>query len=148
MFNGKTSAFYTLGCKLNFSETSTISRQLKEIGFVKNKFNEGADLFVINTCSVTENADKEAVENMVVGRGLDKAGVTEEQSQRFRRHAASGNGALPIVGDPDQVVSMMKRLYGYGISALAMGFANYIDHLPYFKNEVLPRLVSEGLRVD
>ena len=59
MFNGKTSAFYTLGCKLNFSETSTISRQLKEIGFLKNEFNDGADLFVINTCSVTENANKE-----------------------------------------------------------------------------------------
>ena len=59
MFNGKTSAFYTLGCKLNFSETSTISRHLKEIGFVKNEFNDGADLFVINTCSVTENANKE-----------------------------------------------------------------------------------------
>ena len=59
MFNGKTSAFYTLGCKLNFSETSTISRQLKEIGFAKNEFNKGADLFVINTCSVTENANKE-----------------------------------------------------------------------------------------
>jgi threonylcarbamoyladenosine tRNA methylthiotransferase MtaB len=59
MFNGKTSAFYTLGCKLNFSETSTISRQLKEIGFAKNEFNRGADLFVINTCSVTENANKE-----------------------------------------------------------------------------------------
>ena len=59
MFNDKTSAFYTLGCKLNFSETSTISRQLKEIGFVKNEFRDGADLFVINTCSVTENANKE-----------------------------------------------------------------------------------------
>jgi len=59
MFNGKTSAFYTLGCKLNFSETSTIARQLKEIGFVKKKFSDGADLFVINTCSVTENANKE-----------------------------------------------------------------------------------------
>ena len=59
MFNGKTSAFYTLGCKLNFSETSTIARQLKEIGFVKKDFNDGADLFVINTCSVTENANKE-----------------------------------------------------------------------------------------
>ena len=59
MFNGKTSAFYTLGCKLNFSETSTIARQLKDIGFVKKEFNDGADLFVINTCSVTENANKE-----------------------------------------------------------------------------------------
>ena len=59
MFKGKTSAFYTLGCKLNFSESSTISRQLNEIGFTKNKFNDGADLYVINTCSVTENANKE-----------------------------------------------------------------------------------------
>jgi len=59
MFKGKTSAFYTLGCKLNFSESSTISRQLNEIGFTKNEFNDGADLYVINTCSVTENANKE-----------------------------------------------------------------------------------------
>jgi threonylcarbamoyladenosine tRNA methylthiotransferase MtaB len=59
MFKDKNVAFYTLGCKLNFSETSTISRQLTDIGFNKTKFNDGADLFVINTCSVTENANKE-----------------------------------------------------------------------------------------
>ena len=59
MFKGKKVAFYTLGCKLNFSETSTISRQLLELGFIKSEFNDGADLFVINTCSVTENANKE-----------------------------------------------------------------------------------------
>ena len=51
-------AFYTLGCKLNFSETSTIARQLHEEGFAKVEFNESADIYVINTCSVTENADK------------------------------------------------------------------------------------------
>ncbi len=59
MFNTKTVAFYTLGCKLNFSETSTIARQLAEIGFTKTEFNNGADMFLINTCSVTENANKE-----------------------------------------------------------------------------------------
>ena len=59
MFKGKKVAFYTLGCKLNFSETSTISRQLLNLGFIKSEFNDGADLFVINTCSVTENANKE-----------------------------------------------------------------------------------------
>ena len=59
MFKGKKVAFYTLGCKLNFSETSTISRQLLDLGFIKSDFNDGADLFVINTCSVTENANKE-----------------------------------------------------------------------------------------
>ena len=55
---GKKVAFYTLGCKLNFSETSTIARSFQEEGFEKVDFNEYADIYVINTCSVTENADK------------------------------------------------------------------------------------------
>ncbi len=51
-------AFYTLGCKLNFSETSTIARGFTEEGFERVDFSEPADMYVINTCSVTENADK------------------------------------------------------------------------------------------
>jgi len=51
-------AFYTLGCKLNFSETSTISRLFEDAGFAKVDFDEHPDVYVINTCSVTENADK------------------------------------------------------------------------------------------
>lgn len=51
-------AFYTLGCKLNFSETSTIARNFTEEGFDRVDFSENADIYVINTCSVTENADK------------------------------------------------------------------------------------------
>ena len=51
-------AFYTLGCKLNYSETSTISRKFEESGYQKVEFNETPDIFIINTCSVTENADK------------------------------------------------------------------------------------------
>lgn len=51
-------AFYTLGCKLNFSETSTISRKAMEKGYQKVDFQDEPDIFVINTCSVTENADK------------------------------------------------------------------------------------------
>ena len=51
-------AFYTLGCKLNFSETSTIARDFTNEGFERVDFNEKADIYVINTCSVTENADK------------------------------------------------------------------------------------------
>lgn len=52
-------AFHTLGCKLNFSETSTLSRQLAKDGFLEKRFDEEADIYVINTCSVTDNADKE-----------------------------------------------------------------------------------------
>ena len=51
-------AFYTLGCKLNFSETSTIARNFEDEGFTRVDFSEVADMYVINTCSVTENADK------------------------------------------------------------------------------------------
>jgi len=55
----KSVAFHTLGCKLNFSETSTLSRQMENEGFEKKGFDEVADVYVINTCSVTDNADKE-----------------------------------------------------------------------------------------
>jgi threonylcarbamoyladenosine tRNA methylthiotransferase MtaB len=55
----KSVAFHTLGCKLNYSETSTLSRMLESEGFEKKEFDDIADVYVINTCSVTDNADKE-----------------------------------------------------------------------------------------
>ena len=55
----KTAAFHTLGCKLNFAETSTIARQLTGAGYQKVSFDEPAHVYIINTCSVTENADRE-----------------------------------------------------------------------------------------
>ncbi|MAZ72657.1 MAG: tRNA (N(6)-L-threonylcarbamoyladenosine(37)-C(2))-methylthiotransferase MtaB [Flavobacteriaceae bacterium] len=58
MSTQKKVAYYTLGCKLNFSETATIARNFKEDGFARVDFSEKADIYVINTCSVTENADK------------------------------------------------------------------------------------------
>ncbi len=59
MPNGKSVALHTLGCKLNYSETSSIERLLEDEGFVKKDFSDEADVYVINTCSVTDNADKE-----------------------------------------------------------------------------------------
>ena len=69
-FAGKTVSFHTLGCKLNFSETSTIARLMQEKGFEKIAFDSGADVCVINTCSVTENADKEC--KQIVKSALSK----------------------------------------------------------------------------
>ena len=51
--------FYTLGCKLNYSETSTIARDFEKENFERVDFEDFADIYVINTCSVTENADKQ-----------------------------------------------------------------------------------------
>lgn len=59
MAEAKSVAFHTLGCKLNYSETSTLSRQMESEGFEKKEFDDLADVYVINTCSVTDNADKE-----------------------------------------------------------------------------------------
>ena len=59
MNQNHTVALTTLGCKLNFSETSTISRQFKNVGYSVVKFDQFSDIYVINTCSVTENADKQ-----------------------------------------------------------------------------------------
>ena len=59
MENNPTIAFHTLGCKLNYSETSSLARMVELEGFVKRPFEEAADFYVINTCSVTDNADKE-----------------------------------------------------------------------------------------
>ncbi|RCS27132.1 tRNA (N(6)-L-threonylcarbamoyladenosine(37)-C(2))-methylthiotransferase MtaB [Polaribacter sp. WD7] len=58
MISDKRVAFYTLGCKLNFSETSTIARNFVNEGFKRVEFDDKADIYVINTCSVTDNADK------------------------------------------------------------------------------------------
>ncbi len=71
MATPKTVAFHTLGCKLNFSETSAISRQFVEAGYGVEKFEEGADIYVINTCSVTEQADSKC--RYVVRSALKKS---------------------------------------------------------------------------
>lgn len=63
-----TIAFHTLGCKLNFSETSTLARQFLDVGWVKTEFSSFADVYLINTCSVTENADREC--RQIVNRAI------------------------------------------------------------------------------
>ncbi len=64
----KSVAFHTLGCKLNFAETSTIAKDFDAAGFITVPYTEKADVYVINTCSVTENADREC--RNIVGRAL------------------------------------------------------------------------------
>ena len=66
--------------------------------------------------------------------------------RNLRQRAGGGNGAYPIVGNPDTVAAKLLMLHGAGIDAFAMGFANYVEHLPYFRDEVLPRLESARVR--
>ena len=93
MTSNKSVAFHTLGCKLNFAETSTIAKDFITEGFARTEFSDHADVYVINTCSVTENADREC--RNIVGRALK----------------ANPDGFIIIVGcyaqlKPEQIMQM------------------------------------------
>ena len=66
--------------------------------------------------------------------------------RNLKQRAGGGNGAYPIIGDPDDVSNLLIRLNGAGIDAFAMGMANYLEHFPFFRDEVLPRLEKAGFR--
>jgi threonylcarbamoyladenosine tRNA methylthiotransferase MtaB len=96
-----TFSVYTLGCKLNFAESSTLGRQLSEAGFEKTEFENGADVVVINTCSVTDNADKEC--RSIVRKALSKnpnsfVAVTGCYAQLKPQDIASIDGVDIILG--------------------------------------------------
>ena len=95
-----------------------------------------------------EMADTAAVETLLAGRRSrgQYDGLPEDVRRGLRQRAGGGNGAYPIVGNPDEVTAQLIELHRAGIDAFAMGFANYTDHLPYFRDEVLPRLADAGLR--
>jgi threonylcarbamoyladenosine tRNA methylthiotransferase MtaB len=76
MHQYKTVTFYTFGCKLNFSETSTIARDFEEAGYAKVDFDDRPDIFVINTCSVTENADKKCKQIVKKAKKINPEGYT------------------------------------------------------------------------
>ena len=113
-------AFHTLGCKLNFSETSTISRDFDSTSFEKVPFDDYADVYVINTCSVTENADKRL-----------KSLVNRVISQNPR-------GFVAVIGCYAQLQpEAIAELYGVDLVLGATEKFNLKDYITDFsKNEI------------
>jgi len=95
---------------------------------------------------VIENADWSAVDEMLGKRKVTEASVGAEEFARQRAHQANGMGGLPLVGDPDTVAADLAALSRAGLSGIGVSFVNYLQELPYFCNEVLPRLERMGLR--
>ena len=94
-----------------------------------------------------EHADIEACRTMMVERGIDTKDISEAERRRFHLRAATANGATPIVGDPDSVTDQLAKLSDAGANAVAIGLPNYLNDLPIFVEEVLPRLEARGYRV-
>ena len=121
IFENKKIAFQTLGCKLNFAETSALGRQLKEIGFEKCKANEEADVVIINTCSVTDTADKKGrqmIHRMVKKYPNAYIVVTGCYAQLKPEEIANIEGVDLVLGANEKVVltdflnNIEKKQYG------------------------------------
>jgi FMNH2-dependent dimethyl sulfone monooxygenase len=95
---------------------------------------------------IIEEADWNAVDSILAMKDVSPETVGEEEFQRRRSHQAHGMGGIPIVGDPDHVANEIIDLANAGIRGIGVSFVNYLDELPYFRDEVLPRLERAGLR--
>ena len=96
--------------------------------------------------AVVDNADWAAVDNILAMKNIMPQMYAPEEFQRIRDHQANGMGGLPLVGDPDSVARDIARLAALGLKGIAISFVNYLDELPYFCAEVLPRQARAGLR--
>ncbi len=97
---------------------------------------------------VVEEADWSAVDAMLAMRDITTVTVSAEEFATRRREFAHGNSGLPIIGDPDHVARQLEALSRAGLTGIAVSFVNYADELPFFCDEVLPRLTRMGLRAN
>jgi dimethylsulfone monooxygenase len=95
---------------------------------------------------IVEHADWNAVDSILAMKNITPQTHAPEIFQRLRDEQANGMGGLPIIGDPDYVAAQLAVLGEAGMTGIGISFVNYIDELPYFCDEVLPRLERAGLR--
>jgi dimethylsulfone monooxygenase len=93
-----------------------------------------------------EYADWEAADRLMHLQSLHRRGIPPEVFKQYRSRYAGGYGAYPIVGDPDHVADVFELIHNAGFAGSAFSFVNYLDELPFFRDEVLPRLERKGLR--
>ncbi|TMJ40737.1 MAG: LLM class flavin-dependent oxidoreductase [Alphaproteobacteria bacterium] len=96
--------------------------------------------------SIVERADWRAVDDILALKNITAQNTPAEKFQQIRSGYAQGMGGLPIVGDPDHVASQLIDLSKAGLTGVAVSLVNYLDELPFFCDEVLPRLQRAGLR--
>ena len=98
--------------------------------------------------AIIENADWGAIDGMLANRKITPQTVSAEEYESKRRYfAANAIGGYPFVGTPDRVAEELEIISKAGVRGIALSFVNYLDEVPYFCDEVLPRLVRHGVRV-
>jgi dimethylsulfone monooxygenase len=94
-----------------------------------------------------ENADEAAIDRLMQLMGRHAKSFTPEELRDHRLRFAGGHGSYPLIGSPDDVADAMERVSDTGLSGMTVSFVNYVRELPFFRDEVLPRLERKGLRV-
>ena len=151
-------AFFTQASRTSMAETAKIVQSAKD-----DARSQGRELDVyavgVVTCKPTQkeaeeyyhyctidNADWSAVDGILGKKNISPATVGEEEFRRQRHHYAHGLGGLLMVGDPDQIAKQLADLSHAGLRGIGFSFVNYLKELPYFCDEVLPRLERMGVR--
>ena len=127
-------AFYTLGCKLNYSETSTIARKFEENGYRKVDFTDTPDIFIINTCSVTENADKKCSKVVREARAISPNGyvaIIGCYAQLKPKEISEIPGVDAVLGASEKF-RLIELLDGFERPAQAKIFNSEIDEVKTF----------------
>ncbi|MGB9648907.1 MAG: LLM class flavin-dependent oxidoreductase [Stellaceae bacterium] len=150
--------FSTISRGISFEETA---RHVSSVRALARQSSRDIDVYTVGvvTCrptareaqdyyrhAVVDNADWAAVDNILAMKNITPQTHSPEEFQLIRNHQANGMGGLPLVGDPDVVARDMAQLVALGLKGIAVSFVNYLDELPFFCAEVLPRLARSGLR--
>ena len=151
-------AFFTQASRTSMDETA---QRVKEAKDEAKQQGRELDVYAVGvvTCKPTqkeadeyyhyctiENADWSAVDGILGKKNISAATVGEEEFQRQRHHYAHGLGGLLMVGDPDRIARQLADLSRAGLRGIGFSFVNYLNELPYFCDEVLPRLERMGVR--
>jgi dimethylsulfone monooxygenase len=157
--------FAIRNCDALFSTTTqlTLDSAAERVGAAKQKArDQGRELGVytvgVVTCrptqreaeeyyrhAIIDNADWSAVDSILAKKHITRA-THGEKFDGIRRDQANGMGGLPIIGDPDKVAQDLARLSQAGFTGIALSLVNYLEELPFFCDEVIPRLERMGLR--
>jgi alkanesulfonate monooxygenase SsuD/methylene tetrahydromethanopterin reductase-like flavin-dependent oxidoreductase (luciferase family) len=151
-------AFFTQASRTSMTDTAAKVKAAKDDAKAQGR---ELDVYAVGviTCRATqkeaeeyyryatiEQADWSAVDGILGKKNISVATVGEEEFQRQRHHYAHGMGGLLMVGDPDQIAQTLAELSRAGLRGIGFSFVNYLKELPFFCDEVLPRLQRMGIR--
>ena len=151
-------AFFIQASRVSNEETASNVQKAKDLA---NEHGRDIDVYTVGgiTCrrsrkeadeyyhyAVIENADFAAIDGLLALKDITPQKVGTEEFERQRRLYAVGYSGKPIIGDPDDIARSLAEFSATGLSGIGISFINYLDELPFFRDEVLPRLERLGLR--